>query len=60
RALVRTQRLRCRAIAHTLRSPLPVTGALAIARAAPRALGAAAHAVGRRPSRAARPAGAVA
>ncbi|MFM9170746.1 MAG: NAD(P)/FAD-dependent oxidoreductase, partial [Phycisphaerales bacterium] len=41
RALVRTQRLRCRTIALTLRSPLLVTGAIAIARAAPRALGAA-------------------
>ena len=59
RALVRTQRLRCRAIALTLRSPLLVTGAIAIARTAPRALGAAAHAVGRRPSHAPRPAGAV-
>ena len=60
RALVRTQRLRCRAIALALRSPLVVTGAIAVARAAPRALGTAAHAIGRRPAPAPGPEGAAA
>jgi flavin-dependent dehydrogenase len=60
RALVRAQRLRCRAIALTLRSPLLVTGAIAVARIAPRALGAVARGVGRRTSSIAPPTGAVA
>jgi len=48
RDLVRAQRLRCRTIALALRSPLLVHGAIAVATAAPRALGAVARSIGHR------------